>query len=213
MSFIKNYYPILLESLLFVCLLSLFEYILYYLVLAPDNEVIIQNKVNTDVKKALDFDMTNVEYPDKLKEELEKQPLMAKLALDYIKSDNKVDLRKTGYRYYLEQLDANMSAENKIRRYGVTVLIFILFLLLFIFVLYGRFIIKVNFNMSSIAYSIGITFTLIVMMQLYFIYKVSPQLKVVNDQSIAKAIYGFLLGKPLQLAKMPNNNTSPINNT
>lgn len=206
MSFIKNYYPILLESLLFVCLLSLFEYILYYFVLAPDNEVIIQSKVNNDVKNALNFDVNNVEYPDKIKEELEKHPLLAKLTLDYVKSENKPNLRNAGYRYYLQQLDASMAAENRVRRYAVTILIFILFLLLFIFILYGRYIINVTFNMHSIGYSIGITFLFIVMMQLYFIYRVSPQLKVVNDQSIKKAIYGFLLGKPLKLAELPKNN-------
>ena len=170
MSFIKNYYPILLESLLFVCLLSLFEYVLYYYVLAPDNEVQIQNKVNKDVKNALNFDMQHVEYPDQLKDNLKQNPFLAKFTLDYIKSNDKPDLKKAGYRYYLQQLDAIMAAENTVRRYAVTVLILILFLLLFIFILYGRYIIKVQFNMYAIYSSIVITFIFIVVMQLYFIY-------------------------------------------
>lgn len=203
MSFVKNYYPILLESLLFVCLLSLFEYVMYYIILAPENKGKIQSKVDNDVKKALDFDV-EVEYPDELEKFLETHPTMAKLALNYIKSKDKPDLNETGYRYYLQQLDDAMQTENSIRKYGVTILIFILFLLLSIFILYGRYIIRVPFSMVTIAYSIGITFTLIVMMQLYFIYVVSPQLKLVNNKSIEKAMYAFMLGKPLELAKLPN---------
>lgn len=204
----KDYYPILLESLLFVCLLSLFEYILYYLVLAPDNKRMIQSKVNKDIKSAINFDIDNAEYSDKLKEELTKRPFLAKMVLDYIKSDDKPDLKKAGYRYYLQQLDAIMTTENTVRQYGVTILIFVLFLLLFVFILYGRYIIKASFNMYAIATSISITFIFIVVMQLYFIYRVSPQLKVVNDQSINKAILAFLLDKPLILAKMSNNSST-----
>jgi hypothetical protein len=202
MSFVKNYYPILLESLLFVCLLSLFEYVMYYIILAPENKVKIQDKVDSDVKTALDFDV-DVEYPEDIEKLLETHPTFAKLALKYIKTENRPDLKQTGYRYYLQQLDEAMQTENSIRKYGVTILIFILFLLLFIFILYGRYIIRVPFSMVTIAYSIGITFTLIVMMQLYFIYVVSPQLKMVNNKSIEKAMYAFMLGKPLELAQYP----------
>lgn len=178
---------------------------MYYLILAPDNKKIIQSKVNNDIKKAVNFDTTdiNIDYPEQLKEQLSKHPLLAKMALSYIKDTEGPDIKKAGYRYYLQQLDNAMITENRVRRYGVTILIFILFLLLFIFILYGRFIIHVNFNMVSIAYSIGITFTFIVIMQLYFIYVVSPQLKMVNDKSIQKAIYAFFLDKPLKLAEMP----------
>ena len=204
LSFVKNYYPILLESLLFVCLLSLFEYIMYYIILAPENKAKIQGKVDVDIKKALNF-LDDMEYSDDVLANLEKQPTLAKLALEYIKKEDKPDLKQTGYRYYLQQLDEAMAAENMIRKAGVTILIFILFLLLFIFILYGRYIIRVNFSMKHIGYSIGITFVMIVVMQLYFIYVVSPQLKVVNNKSIEKAIYAFMLGKPLELPKFPNN--------
>ena len=205
MSFVKNYYPILLESLLFVCLLSLFEYVMYYIILAPENKGKIQGKVDVDIKKALNF-LDDVQYSDDVIANLEKQPTLAKLTLEYIKSKDKPDLKQTGYRYYLQQLDEAMAAENMIRKSGVTILIFILFLLLFIFILYGRFIIKVHFSMKHIAYSISLTFTMIVIMQLYFIYVVSPQLKVVNNKSIEKAIYAFMLGKDLELPTLPNNN-------
>jgi hypothetical protein len=53
--------------------------------------------------------------------------------------------------------------------------------------------------MVQIGYSIGITFSLIVMMQLYFVYVVTPKLKLVNNKSIEKAMYAFMLGKPLEL--------------
>jgi hypothetical protein len=207
MSFIKKYYPILLESLLFVCLLSLFEYVMYYIILAPDNKKMIQDKVDKDVKKSLDFDINtlNLNNSDELTKQLEKHPLLAKMALDYIQNSESPDFKNTGYRYYLQQLDELMQTENKVRLYGVTILIFILFLLLFIFILYGRYIIKVPFNMEQIAASISITFILIVCMQLYFIYIVTPKLKMVNDKSIQKALYAFMLGKPLELPKDPQN--------
>jgi len=207
MSFIKKYYPILLESLLFVCLLSLFEYIMYYIILAPDNKKIIQAKVDTDVKKSLNFDINtlNVNNSEELTKQLEKNPLLAKMALDYIQNSESPDFKNTGYRYYLQQLDEAMQTENKVRRYGVTILIIILFMLLFIFVLYGRYIIKVPFNMKQIAASISITFILIVCMQLYFVYIVTPKFKMVNDKSIQKALYAFMLGKPLELPKNPEN--------
>jgi len=200
MSFIKNYYPILLESLLFVCFLSLFEYIMYYAMLAPDNKKSIQEKVDNDVKASLEFDI-NVENVDKIKEQLANNPMMAQLVLNYIDSNNSIDLKNTGYRYYLQQLDDAMIGENNIRKYGVTILIFIIFLLTAIFALYGRFIIKVPFNMLAILSSISITFVFIVIMQLYFIYRVTPQLKMVNNKSIEKAMYGFMLGKPVELAQ------------
>jgi hypothetical protein len=200
MAFIKNYYPILLESLLFVCFLSLFEYVMYYIILAPDNKVIIQDKVDDDIKKALDINV-DLKYPDKIKEELEKHPLMAQLALNFINNKKKIDLKNTGYRYYLQQLDDSMANENQTRRYGVTILIFILFLLMIIFALYGRFIIKVPFSPMAILTSISITFVFIAFMQLYFVYKVTPQFKMINNKSIEKAMYGFMLGKPLELPK------------
>jgi hypothetical protein len=95
MSFVKNYYPILLESLLFVCLLSLFEYIMYYIILAPDNKTIIQSKVDDDVKKALNFE-TDFNNPVNLKKTLESQPGLAKMALQYINNSEKIDLKQTG---------------------------------------------------------------------------------------------------------------------
>lgn len=200
MPFVKKYYPILLESLLFVCLLSLFEYVMYYIILAPDNKRKIQEQVDLDIKKSLNF-MDNFQYADDIVEKLQNYPILAKFILDYIKNKDAFKIKKLGYRYYLQQLDEQMQNENKIRKVGVTVLIIILFLLLFIFILYGRYIINVNFSMRKIAYSIGLTFTMIVAMQLYFIYIITPKLKMVNTKSIEKTIYGFMLGKSLELAK------------
>jgi magnesium-transporting ATPase (P-type) len=180
---------------------------MYYIILAPDNKKIIQAKVDSDVKKSLNFDINslNVNNSEELTKQLEKHPLLAKMALDYIQNSESPDLKNTGYRYYLQQLDEAMINENNIRRYAVTILIFIFFLLLFIFVLYGRYIINVPFNLKQIGTSISITFILIACMQLYFVYIVTPKLKMVNDKSIQKALYAFMLGKPLELPKVPQN--------
>lgn len=191
MSFIRNYYPILLESLLFVCMLSLFEYIMYYLILAPDNVKTIQNKISKDISKQLN---KNTELnQEELLQYLRDNPVIAQMVYAYIESGQGSNLSNTGYRYYLQQLDQIMADENANRRIGVTILIVFLFLLLFIFVLYGRYIIMAKFSMWAIFTSIAITFIFIVMMQLYFIYIVTPKLKMVNDKSIERAIYEFLL--------------------
>jgi hypothetical protein len=206
MSFVRNYYPILLEGLLFVCILSFFEYLLYYIVLAPDNKKAIQGKLEKDVKKAITFINLGTQTDD-IKQYFTDNPFLAKLVLDFIEtketntgSTGSTDLsdnifKKTGYRYYLQQLDEQMENENKMRKNGVTILIFILCLLMIIFILYGRYIIQVNFDMRVIMSAIAFTFVLIVLMQLYFIYRVSPQLKLFNNGSIQRAIYGFMLGK------------------
>lgn len=199
MSFIKTYYPILLEGTLFVVLLSLFEYVMYYLILAPDNKVKIQRKVERDVASAMEFDI-DMENNEKIEESLRKNPLLAKLALSYIRNGHsKTDLKKAGYRYYLEQLDEVMQNENTTRFYGVTILILILFLLNTVFVLYGRFIIKVPFSLIAIFSSIFITYIFIIMMQLHFVYNVSPQFRMINNKAIEQAIYGFILGKPMEI--------------
>ena len=209
MSFVRNYYPILLEGLLFVCILSFFEYVLYYTVLEPDHKKAIQGKVEKDVKKAISL-ISLGQNIDTFKQYFTDNPILAKLVLDFIdtKETNNINIinntklnnneslfKQTGYHYYLKQLDEQMMNENKIRKYGVTILIFILCLLMIIFILYGRYIIKVNFDMRLIMSSITFTFVLIVIMQLYFIYGVSPQLKLFNNGAIERAIYGFMLGK------------------
>lgn len=169
-----EYYPILLEGVIFVFLLSLFEFILFYVILAPENSVKIQDKVNKDIQKVF-------------------QPNLEKLSSDNLKYITLIANHNNGYRYYLSQLDTEMQKENKNRKLILVFIIIIFLLMVFILYLYGRFIIKSKFTFKTIIVSILITYVLIIIMQLHVVYGVIPKLAMTNDDEITNHVYQYIL--------------------
>ena len=205
----RKIYRTIFEALCFVSLLSLFEFILFYVIIAPLNEKKTTNIIIRNLKKLV----TTVDVPDKFDVSIPKfilSDIGNKLTSGFdpnlnhaftsngAPSSYMIELKKViTHRFQaigslFGLIDQEFAYENTMKLYLTIVIILSIFLLAIIWFIFGYYVYGYKLARRSFLISIPITFVFTGAGQIFFAMYIIPRFQLANNATMEGKMFQLL---------------------
>lgn len=197
----ESIYRNIFEAMVFVSILSLFEFAFFYGIVVPQNE----KKINKNIQESI----TKMEFGDEpeSKEKLADGKLINVIA-NMINQDinqkitNKplqkeglkymIEKRLDSYRVVFELFDKEFEEENLKKFYLTIIIVLGCFILTILWFIYGYYFYGYTILKESMLISLPITFIFVATGQLFLTLYIIPQFMLGNDSNVESKVYQLL---------------------
>lgn len=202
-------YRNIFEAMVFVSILSLFEFIFFYGMVVPQNTKKINKSIQENAQKVkfnnssgssdklIDLQLLdligNLVIQDlngminkKINEGIQNEP-MRKEVLKFI-----IEKRLNSYRIVFQLFDQEFKEENIKKFYLTIIIILACFILTILWFIYGHYFYGYTITKQSMLISLPITFMFVATGQLFLTLYIIPKFMIGNDSNVEAEIYNLL---------------------